>query len=151
MKIILFTDGGSRGNPGPSASGVVIKNEAGEVLFAGGEYLGVQTNNFAEYSALIFALKKTKELGGTIAECVLDSELVVKQMLGKYKVKDPTLQQLYRQVKKLSEEFISISFRHTLRDGNKAADAEVNRILDNPNNHTDQSNALKIFQQKRLI
>jgi ribonuclease HI len=130
MKLTTFTDGGSRGNPGPAATGVVIKNAAGETLAAYGEYLGVQTNNVAEYSALLSALKKAKELGATEVECVMDSELIVKQMQGKYKVKEPSLQKLFIQVYNQASQFSSVLYRHTLRAGNKEADAQVNKALD---------------------
>lgn len=129
-KLITHTDGGARGNPGPAAAGIVVQDEAGTVLAAYGEYLGHQTNNFAEYSALLSALKKAKELGATEVDCVLDSELVVKQMRGEYKVKEPTLQKLFIQVYNAAAQFKKVTYRHTLRAGNKAADAEVNKILD---------------------
>mgnify|MGYP001558419842 CR=1 FL=1 len=131
MKLITYTDGGARGNPGPAAAGIVIKNEPGEIVAAYGEFLGNQTNNFAEYSALISALKKAKELGATEVDCVLDSELIVKQMKGEYKVKEPTLQKLFVRVYNLAAGFKKISYKHTMRSGNKEADAEVNKILDN--------------------
>ena len=130
MKLITYTDGGSRGNPGQAALGVVIKNEQKEIIAAYGEYLGIQTNNVAEYSALLSALKKAKELGATEVECILDSELVVKQMNREYKVKDTTLQKLFVQIYNLASEFKKISFSHTLRSGNKEADREVNKVLD---------------------
>src|SRR3990167_7202391 len=95
MKLTTYTDGGARGNPGPAAAGIVIKNETGQVLAAYGEYLGKQTNNFAEYSAIISALKKAHELGATEVECVADSKLVVEQLNGRWKVKEPTLQKLF--------------------------------------------------------
>ena len=131
MKLTTYTDGGARGNPGPAAAGIVIKNDAGKILTHYGEYLGHQTNNYAEYSALLSALKKAKELGATEVDCVLDSELVVKQMQGEYKVKEPTLQKLFIQVYNAATRFKKITYRHTLRSGNKEADAEVNKILDN--------------------
>ena len=131
MKLTTFTDGGARGNPGPAATGIVIKNEQGEILAHYGEYLGHQTNNFAEYSALLSALKKAKELGATEVDCVLDSELVVKQMRGEYKVKEPTLQKLFMAVYNTATQFKKVTYRHTMRAGNKEADAEVNKILDN--------------------
>lgn len=130
MKLTIYTDGGSRGNPGPAATGIVIKNDQDEPVCAYGEYLGVQTNNFAEYSALLSALKKAQGLGATEVECILDSELVVKQMNREYRVKEPTLQKIFIQVYNLASHFKKISFRHTLRSGNKEADREVNRILD---------------------
>ncbi len=129
-KLLTFTDGGSRGNPGPAATGVVIKNEHGETITAFGEYLGIQTNNYAEYSALCSALKKALDLGAEEVECVLDSELVVKQMRREYRVKEPTLQKLFMEVYTLSTRFKKVTYRHTLRNGNKEADAEVNKVLD---------------------
>lgn len=130
MKLITFTDGGARGNPGPAATGIVVKNEDGEIIASYGEYLGLKTNNYAEYSALLSALKKAKELGASEVDCVLDSELVVKQMRGEYKVKEPTLQKLFIQVYNTAAQFKKVTYRHTMREGNKEADAEVNKILD---------------------
>lgn len=129
-KIILNADGGARGNPGPAAAGVVLKNEQGRILAAYGEYLGEQTNNFAEYSALISGLKKAKELGATEVECVLDSELVTKQMRQEYKVREPKLQKLFIQAFNAAAAFKKVIYRHTLRAGNKEADDLVNEILD---------------------
>ena len=131
MKLTIFTDGGARGNPGPAASGIVIKNETGETLAEFGEYLGEQTNNYAEYSALIAGLKKAAELGGTEIECRLDSELVTKQMKREYKVKEPTLQKLYIQAHNATMAFKKVSFHHIFREANKEADRLVNEILDN--------------------
>ncbi len=130
MKLTIYTDGGARGNPGPAAIGVVIKDGSGKTISGYGEYLGKQTNNYAEYSALISGLKKAKELGATEVECVLDSELVTKQMNRQYKVKEPTLQKLFIQTYNLTGAFKKVSFRHILREGNKEADWWVNRILD---------------------
>lgn len=130
MKVTVHTDGGARGNPGQAALGVVIKDETGKVLASYGEYLGHQTNNYAEYSALLSALKKSKELGATEVDCILDSLLVVKQMRGEYKVKEPTLQKLFVQVYNTAAQFKKVTYRHTFRDGNKEADAEVNKVLD---------------------
>lgn len=136
MKLITFTDGGARGNPGPAAGGVVIKNENGNTIAAFGIYLGVQTNNFAEYTALIAALEKAKELGATEVDCVLDSELVVKQMRGEYKVKEPSLQKLFIKVYNSAAKFKKVTYRHVLRNENKEADAEVNKILDQKEKNT---------------
>ncbi|MDO8626058.1 MAG: ribonuclease HI family protein [Candidatus Magasanikbacteria bacterium] len=131
MKLTTFTDGGARGNPGPAALGVVIKNESGVILSAYGEYLGSQTNNFAEYSALLSALNRAHQLGATEVACVLDSELIVKQMNRIYKVKEPTLQKLFIQVYNAAAKFKRVSYRHILRAGNYEADAEVNKAIDN--------------------
>lgn len=130
MKVITYTDGGARGNPGPAAAGVVIKDEKGNTLSSFGTYLGSQTNNFAEYTALLNALEKAKELGASEVDCVLDSELVVKQMRGEYKVKEPTLQKLFIKVYNAAAQFKKVTYRHVLRSLNKEADAEVNKILD---------------------
>lgn len=130
MKLTIYTDGGARGNPGPAATGVVIKNAKDKTIASYGEYLGEQTNNYAEYSALISGLKKAKALGATEVDCVLDSELVTKQMKLEYKVKEPTLQKLFIQVYNLATQFKKVTYRHTLRHNNKEADAEVNAILD---------------------
>jgi ribonuclease HI len=130
MKLFIYSDGGARGNPGPAASGIVIKNTNGKVIAAYGEYLGEQTNNFAEYSALITGLKKAKELGATEVECIMDSELVTKQMQGKYKVREPILQKLFVQAYNASRQFKKVIYKHTLRDGNKEADQLVNETLD---------------------
>lgn len=130
MKLTTYTDGGARGNPGPAAAGIVIKNEEGKTLAAFGEYLGTQTNNFAEYTALLLAVTKAKELGGTEVDCVLDSELVVKQMRGEYKVKDVNLQKLFIKVYNAATKFKKVTYHHVMREKNKEADAEVNKILD---------------------
>lgn len=130
MKLITYTDGGSRGNPGPSATGIVIKNEQGEVVANYGEYLGNQTNNYAEYSAIISALKKAQELGATQVDCIADSKLVIEQLSGKWKVKEPTLQKLWLEAWNLLHSFKKHTLSHTLRSGNTEADAEVNKILD---------------------
>ena len=130
MKLTICTDGGARGNPGPAATGVVIKDEKGNTLAAYGEYLGKQTNNYAEYSAIISALKKAKELGATEVDCIADSKLVVEQLNGRWKVKEPTLQKLFVQAWNEMQKFKKVRLRHTLRGNNKEADAQVNMVLD---------------------
>lgn len=130
VKLTTYTDGGARGNPGPAAAGVVIKDEAGQIVAAFGNYLGNQTNNFAEYTALVKALEKAKTLGATEVDCVLDSELVVKQMRREYKVKEPTLQKLFLQAYNISQTFKKVTYRHVLRHLNKEADVQVNKALD---------------------
>ncbi|OWK26866.1 MAG: hypothetical protein US76_03255 [Parcubacteria group bacterium GW2011_GWA2_38_13b] len=133
-KVIIHCDGGSRGNPGPAALGVVIEYDGNVKEYS--QYLGEKTNNEAEYEAVIFALKKTKALLGKIGvknrevEVLVDSELLVKQMTGKYKVLDKKIQSLFLQLWNLKIDFPHIVFRHTLRDGNTQADALVNRELD---------------------
>ena len=130
MKLTIYTDGGARGNPGPAALGVVIIDATKKTIAEYGEYLGEQTNNYAEYSALISGLKKAKELGATEVECLLDSELVTRQMKREYKVKEPTLQKLFIQAFNLASVFKKIIFRHIPREQNKEADSWVNKLLD---------------------
>jgi ribonuclease HI len=131
MKLHIYTDGGARGNPGPAATGIVIKDEAGITVSAFGEYLGKQTNNYAEYMAIISGLKKAKELGATEVDCVADSKLVVEQLNRRWKVKEPTLQKLFIEAWNLMQQFKRVRISHVLRHKNKEADAEVNKILDN--------------------
>ncbi len=137
-KIIIYTDGGSRGNPGQAAIGVVFCNEKGQVIKKFGEYLGDNfTNNEAEYQAIIFALKKFKALfGKAIAEISdveirADSELVVKQLNGKYKLLEPKIQQFFIEIWNLKFDFKSVKFKHVPREKNSEADRLVNEALDN--------------------
>lgn len=130
MKLIIRTDGGSRGNPGPAATGVVIKDDTGKTVAAYGEYLGVQTNNFAEYMAIISALKKAKELGADTVECILDSKLIVEQLNRNWKVREPSIQKLFVEAWNAMAKFKKVSIRHTMREGNKEADVQVNKVLD---------------------
>jgi ribonuclease HI len=128
--MILNTDGGARGNPGPGAYGVVIKNDDKEVIFEMGNYLGKCTNNEAEYRGLIAGLKKSLEMGHKNLRVFLDSELIVKQVRGEYKIKSEGLRGLYSQVKELETKFENISFNHVPRELNKEADQLVNKVLD---------------------
>ncbi len=130
MKLITFTDGGSRGNPGPSALGVVIKDAKGKTIESFGTYLGKKTNNYAEYMALVSALTRAHVLKATTVSCFLDSELIVKQMRGQYRVKNPDMLKLFSACSKLVSQFESVSFTHIPREKNKEADAEVNKSLD---------------------
>ena len=133
--IIINTDGGARGNPGPAAAGAVIRD--GDVTVAQvSSYLGEQTNNWAEYEALIRALDAAIEaLGDELAEkaveVCMDSELIVKQLNGEYKVKDPALKEQYTRVQKLLEKMPQTTFVHVPRAENSEADALVNEALDN--------------------
>lgn len=130
-KIIINTDGGSRGNPGPAGTGVIIKDESGAIIFTQGKYIGETTNNVAEYKALIFALEAAKSLQATALEIRMDSELIVKQMNGQYKIKEPTLQGLADVVRGLLKNFETYTFTHVRREFNKEADAAVNEAIDN--------------------
>lgn len=127
---IIYADGGSRGNPGPSASGFVIMNSAQQVLAQGGEYLGITTNNQAEYHGVRLGLEKAKELGLKKIDFRLDSTLVVNQMNGVYSIKNRDLWPINERIRKLVENFDRVSFRHVPRELNQLADAEVNRTLD---------------------
>ena len=132
MKLKLYTDGGARGNPGPAAIGVLICNEQGEILLEHSETIGEATNNVAEYRALIEGIKRAHELGAKEVKCHLDSELVVKQLRGEYKLKNYALQKLYDMVKKAEREFDRITYTHLRReeDGMRRADQLVNFALD---------------------
>lgn len=130
-QVKLFTDGGSRGNPGPAAIGGVIYNLNDEKLKEFSEYIGESTNNIAEYSALIKGLRLCLEMGFKNVSCNLDSELVVKQLNKVYKVKDEKMKILYDVVIETTAEFESVSFTHVLRAKNKLADTLVNKALDN--------------------
>lgn len=130
MKYSMNTDGGARGNPGPAGIGVVIRNDRKEKIFELGAYIGKATNNQAEYSALIEGLKSAIQKGIKNVECFLDSELVVKQMRGEYRVKDASLNTLWVQAKELCAQFDSIEFTHVLREKNHDADILVNKALD---------------------
>ena len=133
--LITYTDGGSRGNPGPAALGVVIQTPAGETLAAYGEYLGRQTNNIAEYSAILSALKHARTLGAHTVEMRMDSELAVRQLKGEYKVKNPGLAAIFLRIHNELIWFKKVTFHHVRRELNKAADAEVNRALDAHGSH----------------
>ena len=130
MKGILHTDGGSRGNPGPGAAGIVLTNQNGEVIKEKGEFLGVCTNNEAEYKALSFGLALALESGIDDLDCYLDSELVVKQLKGLYKVKNSGLSLYSAKIKQLETKFKKVTYIHVKRELNKQADKIVNEILD---------------------
>lgn len=129
LKIIAYVDGASRGNPGPAGYGVYMKTGAGEVIEISG-YLGATTNNIAEYSGLLEALTTAHNEGGTEVEIISDSELLVKQMLGKYKVRHPNLVPLHERARAIVRKFARFSIRHTLRAGNKNADRLANLAVD---------------------
>ena len=133
MKAIIYTDGGSRGNPGPGAIGVVIVDESGKVLKEYSHYLGTVTNNQAEYEAVIFALQKAKQLRIKEVELRVDSELVGRQILGQYKIKDPDLQPLFIKAWNLRLDYDRVDIKIIPREQNKKADKLVNRELDSKN------------------
>ncbi len=129
-EIIIHTDGGARGNPGPAGVGIVFYDKDYKKVLEFKEYIGERTNNFAEYTALIIALQKAKEHNYTDLSCFLDSELVVKQLNGQYKIKEPTLQPLAAEVLRYKKDFSSVTLAHVRREKNQDADALVNEILD---------------------
>ncbi len=128
--LIINTDGGARGNPGPAGAGVVIRNEQQEIIGRHKKYLGEQTNNFAEYQALILALEEAAKLGADNLIINMDSELIVRQMQGRYKIKEPTLKVLAGEVFRLGRNFKNVAFNHVFRELNKEADALVNQAID---------------------
>jgi ribonuclease HI len=130
VKARLFTDGGARGNPGPAAAAYVIETEDGTLLAARGEAIGVQTNNVAEYRALVAGLEKARELGLTELEVVSDSELLVKQMRGEYKVKNEALRELSVQATRIAREVGDVRYTAVRREHNELADRLVNEALD---------------------
>lgn len=132
-KIKIFCDGGSRGNPGPSASSFVVYKDE-EIIHEGAKFLGVNTNNVAEYTALVMALDWASQNNIETVEIVLDSELVKKQMTGEYKIKNPTLQSLALKAKEYERKIPGkVIYTHTLRAGNPRADFLVNQTLDMSN------------------
>jgi probable phosphoglycerate mutase len=126
----LWTDGGARGNPGPAAYGYVLEAEDGTVLAAEGEAIGVATNNVAEYRALVAGLERAAELGVEEVEVVSDSELVVKQMRGEYRVKNEALRELSVEAARLARRVGAVEYRHVTREHNELADRLVNEALD---------------------
>jgi ribonuclease HI len=129
-EVTLFADGGSRGNPGPAASGAVLIDPAGEMVEEVGKFLGRATNNVAEWTALLIGLEAASKRGVRRLAVRLDSELVVKQLSGEYRVKHPDLQPLHRRALTLLRKFEHVDVRHVPRKQNHLADALVNAVLD---------------------
>ena len=133
MHLIIYTDGGARGNPGPAGAGVVIYQEKGdgeELAEEFGKYIGEATNNVAEYTALFLAIQRAREMGATSIDFMMDSELVVKQMRREYKVKEPNLAILFTKVWNEMIHFKKVTFTHIPREKNKKADKMVNEVID---------------------
>jgi ribonuclease HI len=130
VKARLATDGGARGNPGPAAYAYVLEAEDGTVLAAHGEAIGTATNNVAEYRALVEGLRKALELGVGEVEVVSDSELLVKQMLGEYRVKNARLRELSVEAAQLARKVGTVRYRAVRREHNELADRLVNEALD---------------------
>ncbi len=127
---VIYSDGASRGNPGPAALGAVVLDPAGEVRHEASEAVGVTTNNVAEYRGVIAGLEAALELGARRIEVRMDSELIVQQVIGRYRVKSEALAPYYKRVLGLRDRFEKASFLHVPRDQNKHADALANRALD---------------------
>ncbi len=130
MTARLFTDGGARGNPGPAAYGYALEAADGTVLAAEGKAIGVATNNVAEYSALVAGLAKAIDLAVLEVEVVSDSELLVKQMRGEYKIKNEALRRLSVEATRLARQLSRVEYRHVRREHNELADRLVNEALD---------------------
>lgn len=133
MKLTIYTDGASRGNPGPASYGFVIFSEKGEKIYSLGKYIGINTNNFAEYSAVVEALRylsKQKDKSNFSLKFFMDSRLVAEQLSGRFKVKSSTLKLLVEEVKALLLNFKSVTFLHIPREKNYLADSMANKALD---------------------
>jgi ribonuclease HI len=129
-RVVVYVDGGSRGNPGPAGIGVVITDREGKELARANDYIGVATNNAAEYRALLLGLERARSLGARDVEIVNDSQLVERQVRGEYRVKKPELRVLHEQVLGLLGDFGSWSIRSVPREQNELADELVNEALD---------------------
>jgi ribonuclease HI len=130
QKLIIYTDGGARGNPGPAGLGVYITDEEGHVLLEHSRFLGDRTNNQAEYMAILDALREAKVLGAEEIDMRMDSELAVKQLNHEYKVKNAELATLFLQVWNMTQMFKKVTFTHVRREKNKEADRLVNVAID---------------------
>ena len=128
--VTIFSDGGSRGNPGPSAAGFIIVNSQKQVIAEGGEYLGITTNNQAEYHGVRLGLQKAIELGFKQVDFKVDSMLVVNQLKGFYKIKNRELWPINERIRQLMKQFDHVTFTHVLREYNQLADGMVNKTLD---------------------
>jgi ribonuclease HI len=129
-RMIIYTDGGARGNPGPAGAGVVFYNEQGKIVKKISKYIGKATNNQAEYKALILGLKEAINLKPFLVDFFLDSELLVRQIQGQYRVKNNKLKVLHQEAKELINKFEKINFNHTVREDNILADKLVNKAID---------------------
>ncbi|MBU4276039.1 MAG: ribonuclease HI family protein [Proteobacteria bacterium] len=130
LSLILHSDGGSRGNPGPAGAGAVLYDEQGQEVAALSRYLGRTTNNEAEYQALLMGLNEAKRLGAARLTVKMDSELIVRQLEGKYRVKAPGLKPMYDEAKRLLQGFASVTIQHVRREFNKRADELANQAMD---------------------
>ncbi len=143
--MIAYIDGGSRGNPGPAGYGVRIENDSGEMVAEFHGALGTATNNVAEYNGLLAALAWARDEGLSALEIRSDSELLVKQMLGVYRVKNPGLQPLYQQARLLAHAIGRVKFRHVRRECNKDADRLANLAMDEAAQSQSEPDAGRLF------
>lgn len=127
---VIYSDGGSRGNPGPSAAGFVILEQDGDVVAEGGAYLGRTTNNVAEYQAVYLGLEKAQEMGFKTVDFRMDSQLVANQLNGVYKIRNLELRPINNRIAELAQQFDRVTFTHVRREYNQLADGVVNKILD---------------------
>jgi ribonuclease HI len=146
--LVAHVDGGARGNPGPAGYGVVIEDEAGHKLAALSQYLGLQTNNFAEYQGLIAALEFAVNKGYKALKVISDSELMVRQIKGIYKVKNPTLQDLHARAKQLIARLEWFSIGHVLRGHNQEADRLANAAMDKGSGRTTTAEVRRAVEQE---
>jgi len=130
VRLTVHVDGGARGNPGPAAIAIVVSDEEGQVIHEASETIGRATNNVAEYRALLLGIERAKQLGATEVDLVGDSELIVKQVRGEYRVKDAGLRPLHSAAQQALGDFSEWSLRHVKRERNAEADALVNQALD---------------------
>jgi ribonuclease HI len=126
----VYSDGAARGNPGPSGAGAVLVEPSGQVVDRLGKFLGVQTNNFAEYMGLLIGLRRARQLGVQEVEVFADSELMIRQLNGRYQVKSPSLRPLYEEALRLLSEFQRVKLVHVPREMNAQADEMSNRAID---------------------
>jgi ribonuclease HI len=129
-RVRVYSDGAARGNPGPSGAGAVLVEPSGQIVDRLGKYLGVRTNNYAEYMGLLLGLTRARELGVREVEVFTDSELMIRQLAGRYQVKSPSLRPLYQQALKLLNNFSRVKLVHVPREMNSAADEMSNRAID---------------------
>ena len=129
-RVTVYSDGAARGNPGPAGAGVRIEDARGRRVSEAARYLGEATNNVAEYRALILGLELARELGASEVELRADSELVIRQMTGEYRVRNVRLQELHRQAQALEQAFRSVGYVHIRREQNRAADRLANLAID---------------------
>lgn len=131
--VIVYTDGAARGNPGPAGAGAYLQDESGDVVAEATRFLGEATNNVAEYSGLILGLEQAGELGARTVEVRADSQLMVRQMQGEWKIKNPNLRELARRAHGLAAGFTRVDYVHVRREYNREADRLANRAIDGAN------------------